>query len=124
MKMCILRSCWFSFFLLSGTGALGVNSAPWDAQVLAIVTDSSAFGGCIALVSPAPSAQAGVNCAGDYVTFSCTGDFNSKSAGASKLSAAQLAFVTQGTVRLVVQDQFTHNGYCFARRIDNRQAAP
>ena len=104
------------------SSVIAAQSSPWTATVSDLITDSEAFGGCMAKVSPAPSAQAGVSCGTDWVSFSCDGTFNSKSQGATKFSAAQLAYVTGGNVKLVVQDQNKHNGHCFARRIDN--AAP
>ena len=54
----------------------------------------------------------------DWVTFSCSGDFNSKSQGNLKFQNAQLAMVTGKQVALLVDDSKKHNGYCWARRID------
>ena len=99
--------------------SMAANSAPWVASVTDLITDSSAFGGCMAKVNPPPSDQGGVTCSTDWVTFSCDGTYNSKSQGANKMAAAQLAYVTGGQVKLVVQDQYQHNSHCFARRIDN-----
>lgn len=112
------------FVALPLNSSIAAQSAPWTATVSDLITDSEAFGGCMAKVSPAPSAQAGVNCGTDWVTFSCDGTYNSKSQGATKFSAAQLAYVTGGSVKLVVQDQSKHNSHCFARRIDNAAATP
>ena len=108
-----------AFWILVSNSSIAAQSSPWTATVTALITDSNAFGGCMAKVDPPPSDQGGVNCATDWVTFSCDGTFNSKSQGNSKYSAAQLAYVTGNGVKLVVQDQNKHNSHCFARRIDN-----
>jgi len=54
----------------------------------------------------------------DWVTFSCSGDFNSKSQGNLKFQNAQLAMVTGKNVVLRIDNSKKHNGYCFAHRID------
>ena len=73
------------------------------------------FGNCMAEVSRVP---AGLTCAGSgiagFVTFDCTGNFDSKSAGESRFAMAQLAFVADKAVQIYATDDRTHNGYCYA----------
>lgn len=111
--------------LVAATLILGATSgvasgatASYFAQVDRIISDDVNFGGCMAVTVPGPQST-GLTCGNNFVTFDCTADFGSKSAAQQKLSAAQLAFVTNKQVRLVIDDAQTHNGYCFVRRIDN-----
>ncbi|MEP6358191.1 MAG: hypothetical protein ABJ084_03910 [Halioglobus sp.] len=72
----------------------------------------------MAVVSPNPQAK-GLDCKANWVSFSCSGDFNSKEIGYQKLEAAQLAMMTGTMVSIRIDDSKKHNGYCFAQRIDN-----
>jgi hypothetical protein len=77
------------------------------------------FGGCMAYVTEAP---VGVNggtapaCGSfpGWISFSCTGDFNTKSEGQSAFDLANLALVTGNTLQYYVTDTQKHNGKCFA----------
>lgn len=117
------RNVVFTVFLTMTFGSFipqlaSAASKYYNANVERILTDSENFGGCMAFVNPSPSDE-GLDCSASWITFSCTGDFNSKSDAQSKVSAAQLALVTRGRVGIRVEDDRKHNGYCFARRIDN-----
>lgn len=68
-------------------------------------------------VDPSPSTIL-PECGGSWVSFSCSGDFNSKSEGNLKFQNSQLALVTGKQVTLLIDDSKKHNGYCWARRID------
>jgi hypothetical protein len=79
---------------------------------------SAKFGGCMAYLSVSPQ-ESGLNCpAGRWVTMSCSGDLTSKSNAMRLFDSAQLAFVTNKTVSVTVDDAKKHNGWCFAARID------
>ena len=86
-------------------------------RTLSAADDS--FGGCMVALSEAPS-DYGLNCpAGQHwVTFSCSGTHANKASAMRVFDAAQLAFVTGRSVRVWVDDSRTHNGFCFATRID------
>ncbi len=86
-------------------------------QVLQTLVDSEHFGGCMAFLA-APPVGTGLNCAGQWVTFSCTGDFNSKDIAYKKFETAQLAYALGHRIIVTVDDTKKHNGYCFARRVD------
>ncbi len=112
-------------FILATAGLLALtNSSAYAAKagifakVTTILLDDVNFGGCMAALDSAPSGT-GLDCADPWVSFSCTGDFNSRSQGDRKLAAAQLALVTQTTFYVVIDDTKKHNGYCFAERADN-----
>ena len=81
------------------------------------LVDNAYFGGCMVAVNPSPRTIL-PGCEDGWVSFSCSGDFNSKSEGNLKFQNAQLAMVTGKQVALLVDDSKKHNGYCWARRID------
>lgn len=82
-----------------------------------VLLEEGNYGDCMAQVTPDFEATA-LNCPYGWVTFSCSGDFNSKSMGNQKLQMAQLSFLTGDALRLKVNDAKLHNGRCFAERID------
>jgi hypothetical protein len=111
------RSMFFLLLLAFAGSALAANRY-YEATVTRTAVHESNFGVCMAKVSPSPSDE-GLNCKPDWVSFSCSGDFNSKEIGQQKLSAAQLALMTGDLVKINVDDTRKHNGYCYAQRIDN-----
>lgn len=79
--------------------------------------DSLVYGGCAAKVTPdASTILAG--CGSSYVSFSCSGDFNSKSTGTNKFNLAQLAFITGQRVELNINDTKLHNGQCYVEALN------
>ncbi|MBT4523024.1 MAG: hypothetical protein HOC23_23730 [Halieaceae bacterium] len=90
----------------------------YNTTVLQAAVYDTNFGECMAQLKDSPSSQ-GLDCKPGWVTFSCSGDFNSKSAGNNKLTAAQIALLSGDLVNVQVTDEKKHNGYCFARKIAN-----
>lgn len=84
-------------------------------RIQGTIVDSEAFGGCMALLETIPS---GISCPNRWVTFSCSGDYNSRDMGWKKFENAQLALLTDSRIRVYVDDTQLHNGNCFVRRID------
>ena len=83
-----------------------------------LAADDVRFGGCMAWLSTSPSTE-GLDCPdGNWVTFSCTGDHVSKSSALRMFDSAQMAFLTDRTVRVTVDDTRKHNGWCLVERID------
>jgi len=107
----------FCLVTLSVTGGALAGTGIHRGKVTSTLTQEGVFGNCMALITPSPS-QTLPSCRAGWVTFSCSGDFNSKSAGQTKFSQAQLGLVTGNGVVVVIDDTKTHNGYCFANRID------
>lgn len=106
------------FIAISAPGVALSAEQEYQTRVTRTLIDSVNYGQCMALTFPGPQGT-GLNCGGGWVTFSCSGDFNSKSAGNLKLQSAMLSIVTGKNVAIVIDDTKKHNGYCFARRIDN-----
>ena len=107
-------------FMLVTVSGPTLSAASWlDATVERTLVENDAFGLCMALIAPGPETVL-PSCGSGWVTFSCSGDFNSKSAGNLKFQTAQLALLTDEEIGLWIDDARKHNGYCFAQRIDLR----
>lgn len=106
------------FMAVSASGQV-LSAVSWlDGIVNRTLVQDNAFGLCMALITPGPETVL-PSCQGGWVTFSCSGDFNSKSAGNLKFQSAQIALLTGKNVAAIIDDTKKHNGYCFAQRIDN-----
>ena len=114
MKLSKLMVISAIFFCFSAFG----ETAYWNANVERTLIDDENFGGCMALVLPWPS-DTGLECPPNWVTFSCSGDYTTVEMGNRMFQAAQLALMTRTKVLVQVDDTKKHNGYCYARRIDN-----
>ena len=117
----------FNRTLMVGAAALLLAPAWSSAAVKPVVANvtqtlvaaGSTWGGCMARLSESP-AEEGLDCpaGGNWVTFSCTGEYTSKTAAFQMFDSAQLAFVAGHPVKVFVDDQRRHNGYCFVSRLD------
>lgn len=105
------------FIAVSASGQVHSGEARFTATVTRNLVDSTLYGKCMISIIPDPATLL-PSCGADWVTFSCSGDFNSKSEGSLKFSNAQLAQVSSKPILLFVDDTKKHNGYCFAQRID------
>ena len=85
------------------------------ANVERIQTQAGIYGGCMAYLNPSPGTL-GLNCS-NWVTMSCDGTLQSKSAASHAMSQAQLAMVTGYYVIAQITDSQDINGICFAERI-------
>jgi len=103
--------------LMHGTPASAASSYVIGTVTSVLMNADSTFGGCMAGLSVSPASKLS-NCAPDYVTFSCSGDYTDQVRAYRLLDQAQLAFATNATVVVAFQDDKVHNGYCFAYRID------
>ena len=83
-------------------------------QVLA--TGDGRFGGCMAALDVAP-ADSGLDCAGRWVTFSCTGEHAAKEDAHRMFESLRAAVVADKSVEMWVTDEKKHGEYCHASRI-------
>lgn len=107
----------FSMLPLASASAAVANFPATVTRTLATADDN--FGGCMVALSVSPSDE-GLMCPVDkrWVTLSCSGTHTTKGNALRMLDSAQLAFVTGRSVQVWVNDEKTHNGYCFLERID------
>lgn len=89
----------------------------WGASVQQTMLDSQYYGLCMARITPGPE-SVHPTCSSGWVTFSCTGDFNSKNDGNLKYQTTQLSILSGKKLHILVDDTKRHNGYCFAPRVD------
>ncbi len=83
-----------------------------------VVTTPVTFGGCMIKMGVKANST-GLNCTNNnYISLSCTGDFNSKDLSYKMLDTAQMALALGNEVNLQIYDTKKHNGYCVASRID------
>jgi len=119
-----------SALLLAGLGQAGPACAVLGGLTTAVartlVSNQNLYGGCMAglavpintaVVSPGQPATT-LNCPGNYVSFSCTGTYNSKDLAFYMLDQAQLALSLNKQLYVTVDDTKLHNGYCVALRVD------
>ena len=103
----------FTLLPVKSFGATAVQNVAYVQRLIS--RGDGNFGNCMAQVSRVP---AGLNCVGSgsqgFVTFDCSGDFDSKASGESRFSMAQLALVTGNKVQIYATDDNKHNGYCYA----------
>jgi len=85
-----------------------------------LVVGGGTYGGCMAQLSVSPSSLL-PGCSDSWVSFSCSGDFTDRVRAYQMLDSAKLALATGKQVYVVFRDDMTHNGYCFADRIDVKQ---
>ena len=106
----------FLFIAISASGQVLGDLAWVEGTVDQLLVDDRYYGTCMVKVAPGPEAIL-PSCASNWVTFSCSGDFNSKSTGNLKFQSAQLAFLTGKKVAFYIDDSKKHNGYCFIQRL-------
>lgn len=105
--------------VLVAFGGLAVGAQQYQiTTVVETLVMEKDYGGCMAKLETPPGSN-GLDCPSSWVSFSCTGDFNSPEVGYKKLESAQLALMTETQVKLVIDDAKKHNGFCFAHRIGN-----
>ena len=113
----------FTWMIVAGL-AMGAHqamaaNAGFTAKVQTILYDDEDFGQCMVNPSVNPGTVQGVTCNNNWVSLDCAGNFGSKASGAAKLSAAQLAQVTDSDIYFYLDDTKTYNGgFCVAVRVE------
>ena len=64
-----------------------------------------------------PTYNSSNSCASGWISFSCSGDFNTKTAASRMLDSANLALVTGKSMMLKLNEAQKHNGYCVANEV-------
>ena len=119
MKSWILISAIILSSVLS-TGQVFAGKNKANAHVTRIIiSDGGTFGGCMALLDVDVAAVSGLNCT-NWVSFSCSGEYNSKDIAYRKLDIAQKSEVTGHKAIFFIDDSKKHNGHCYAYRVDSR----
>ena len=82
-----------------------------------LASDENAYGGCMVLLSKSPVSE-GLDCGDSWVTFSCSGEYLSKSSALRMFDSAQMAFLMDRMVQVTVDDTRKHDRRCLVTRID------
>ena len=82
-----------------------------------LMTADGTYGGCMAALSVDPQTVL-PSCQSWWVTFSCSGIFTDALSAYRMVDLAELAIATDKKSQIFFRDDMTHNGYCFAYRID------
>jgi hypothetical protein len=87
-----------------------------SAKVSRVLAHHSDFGICAVELAKKNSS---LDCS-NWITFDCDGEFegNTKAAANHKFNIAQLAWVTNKSVKVQITDNRKINGMCFANRIE------
>ena len=99
-------------FLVCGWNQPALSAVEWIRGVTVIETlrrSDGIYGNCMIKSNK----NATINCAAEWFTASCSGDFGSKAAGAQKFDLAVAALVTGKTIKFQANDSKKHNGFCF-----------
>ena len=84
-------------------------------KITRVLVDDENYAGCMIYTQTSVHTSLPA-CSPSYLTLDCTGELGtSKSIASQKLSNAQLAFITQKNVQLLVTDASKANGYCLAK---------
>lgn len=101
---------------------VGANAAvvQYTTKVLGITTSANGFNGCMVKVEPVPETVYCTNRSNhSFVTLDCSGQWVAKGDAANNLKQAQIALLTNKSVKIVVNDRFTiePQGYCLAQQL-------
>ncbi len=75
------------------------------------------FGNCMVRLDVNISSS-GASCPSQWISFSCTGDFNSKDIAYRLLDQATMSLVLGNEITVEVNDANRHNDYCVGHRVD------
>ena len=106
--------------LLAAPVTVTATTLSFDAKIRrTLASTDEKFGGCMVLLDVSPSGE-GLSCntGNNWVTFSCTGEHVSKSSALRMFDSAQMAFMTDRSVRVTIDDSRKHDGWCLVERID------
>ena len=113
MKSFITATATATALMLMSFGTYGATAEIYGKITTIIASDSTIYGGCMVRInSPVGAAAKGLNCPAefDFVTCSCDGTMHSASEGKRLFDLAQLASLTNKTVRVFVDDTRKMNG--------------
>ena len=88
-----------------------------NATIKRTLVRDKAYGNCMVQLDKA-IADTGLDCAADWVTFSCDGTYNARDVASKMLDSAMMAFALGRQVSVQLDDNKKHHGYCVVKRID------
>ncbi len=88
--------------------------------VESLVADGNRWGACAVKLDK----EIGGLCNGNWVSFSCSGDYTTKDVAYRMFDTALMAYALDREVKVWAQDTKLHNGFCYSARIDVMPAEP
>ncbi|MDP5137878.1 hypothetical protein ORJ04_18150 [Rheinheimera baltica] len=106
---------------LSGIAQAEIVMLPW-AKINFSTLDSNNYGGCMIRIDQRIDGLTGGQCKslsnGAFLVFSCTGELQDYDIANKLFDTAQMAQVLNKNVRLYVDTNLRHNGFCTVNRLD------
>ena len=102
--------------VLPGALLHAAEAAVEGGVVRVLATGDGRFGGCMAALDVAVS-EAGLDCPGNWVSFSCVGEHAEREAAARVFDSLRAAVVAGKSVEMRVTDARKHGRFCYASRI-------
>jgi hypothetical protein len=115
-----ITACFILMYILFAL--VGANAAvvQYTTPILGITTSANGFNGCMVKVNPVPQTVYCTNRSDhSFLTLDCSSEWVSRTSAANNLKQAQIAMLTNKSVRIVVNDRFTiePQGYCLAQQL-------
>lgn len=101
---------------MDASAQTALNTRLAKGRVLALLTDNSRFGTCMAQLET--FVPAGMNCAGKYVSFDCEGAFNDRVSAKQMFEMATMAYALDEQVLVEYTDTQKAGAYCIVKRTD------
>ena len=110
--------------VLFATASSAQTGGWWYGDITRVIVETrkdasgaTLYGQCAAKLSPRPNTVV-PSCSNDFVSFSCSGDHNTKAEGQAKFDQANLAYVTGRKASIYIDGTRTHNqDFCFGQGI-------
>jgi hypothetical protein len=115
-----ITACFILMYILFAP--VGANAAvvQYTTPILGITTSANGFNGCMVKVNPIPQTVYCTNRSNhSFLTLDCSSEWVSRTSAANNLKQAQIAMLTNKSVKIVVNDRFTiePQGYCLAQQL-------
>ena len=102
-----------ALLVLSFLASASYSATEWaTGKVTSIYLDPNNYGMCIVKLDAFTSSTIG--CPTSWISFSCSGDFNSKYTANKFMELAQISYVSSTNMSLKIDSNKKHNGYCTA----------
>jgi len=115
-----VTACFAMMYLLFAPMGAHAAVVQYTTPILGITTSANGFNGCMVKVNPVPQTVYCTNRSDhSFVTLDCSGRWVRKGDAANNLKLAQIALLTNKSVKIVVNDRFTiePQGYCLAQQL-------
>jgi len=103
--------------LISSPSILNAARGSITGVIQKVLVSGDNFGGCMVYL-PVPANSSGLDCPGNWVSFSCTGHFNQKDFAYRMLDQAEASLHLGNELSVFIDDTKKHSNICTAYRVD------